>query len=212
MKKLLPTILIFVFVTSLTAQEDKMFSIEAGSIYYLKTGGTTPLFSYGFSLQAVQRIHKFAVTLGVNYSHIKYELSYPKKLPTANLTGEKLEISYLDFPLIFSFPDIETGKWHFNALAGMVLHKQLRAVQTLFYDTSPTMVIENNSSPQRLGMSFRGGIGVTRFITKYWYLSLSPYFDIPIIEIYDDNHGKTYSDPERGYLFGVNLSVGYMIF
>tara|TARA_R110002050_G_scaffold109799_1_gene221476 strand:- start:231886 stop:232524 length:639 start_codon:yes stop_codon:yes gene_type:complete len=207
-------IITFVFLSqSICAQKNKTVSFDVSSNYYIPLIDAKPLFSYGFSFHVVNRINKFSLSFGLNYNRIRFEELFAEEYNYLHLTEKKYEIEYLDFPILFLFPNKEIKTVNIKAIAGLVFNTELDYTETSYYDNSEPKITKGRKSPSKLGMSFKGGLEISRFISTNWYIGLTPYIDVMFISIYDTPHPKSGDrQTEKGIVFGTNLTIGFLAF
>ena len=195
------------------AQTNKTVSFDLSSNYYIPLSGATPLFSYGFSFHVTKRINKFSVSFGMNYNRIRFEESFSEGYNYIYLTGKKYEIDYIDYPILFLFPNKEIKTVNIKAVVGLVFNTEQNYTETSYYNYSESKDTSVKRVPNKFGMSFKGGFEISHFISTKWYVGLTPYIDVMFMPIYDTPHPKS-GDPlkEKGIVFGTNLTIGFMAF
>jgi len=195
------------------AQESKSISFNLSSNYYVPLSNSIPLFSYGFAFHTTKMINKLSISLGVTYSNISFEETVSEWDSYTHLTRKKYEIEYLDFPLVFLFPNKEIKKVNVKALVGLIFNTERYYTETSYYDNSEPMVIQGKWAVQNIGISARGGLEISHFISTDWYIGLSPYIDVMFKPIHGESHPKIGASPiDKGIVFGTNLTIGYLVF
>jgi hypothetical protein len=214
MKKTIVCIVMTFCFFELYSQDKNCISaeIDGNGYYYFMNVNRYNNFNYGYSFILSRYIHKIKVSFGINYAKKNSYLNIHIE-PTSwldSLNKIEYDIKYLNFPIFVTFDLYSFNKVKINCLGGVVFDKIINYDITTHYQNKSNITEKNIQAGQKLGLSFRFGIGLTKAILPCVNLNLSPFIDYKVMLDYREQRPDYRNLTDDRFSFGLKLGVEYL--
>lgn len=119
-------------------------------------------------------------------------------------------LRYISFPLLLHVRCWRNEKMKFNVLGGILFDKVIRYDRISYYHDKPTRYERKLNVLTQLGLSFRGGMSISRKMGDNFELNTDIFLDYKLIQnAIDAYQGSNLTVPDYRLRVGISIGSAY---
>lgn len=210
--KVIHLILFILTVSCLNAQEESgknLISVDLDYFYHYMGENTKNDFNYGGSIMFGKQYPGVEFRAGLNFSTKKYHYQTNPDVFNNYLAGRHHHIYYINVPIVSIIGHLKDEDVGLRGLVGIVTNIPIKYSITSTYSDGSEVKANYSELSKQIGMSFRVGMCLHKYISDNTYLEVSLYSDIKFLRSEQWIEGNIYL-PDNLLSFGIQLSLTHL--